>query len=90
MKWFGRRRKANDRDLNREVGELLDSYNERTSVDEPYGTRVTFAPGKIIDNLRDRMERVILDPLVELSVVDFISEDDAALMFKRRTRPRTH
>lgn len=81
MKWFGRRRRTGDRDVNREVAELLDSYNDRTSVDEPHGDRVTFAPGKIIDNLRERIERVILDPLVEISVVDFISEDDASLMF---------
>ncbi len=67
MKWFGRRRRTGDQDVDREVAELLDPYNDRPSVDEPSGGRVTFTPGKVIDNLRDRMERVTLDPLVEIS-----------------------
>lgn len=81
MGWFGRRRKLNDRDEMREVGELLDTYNDRTIVDEPDGTRVAFVPGKVIENLRDRMERVILDPLVEVAIEDFISQEESGLMF---------
>ena len=81
MGWFGRRRKPSDKDEMREVGELLDFYNERTTVGEPAGTRVAFVPGKVIDNLRDRMERVILDPLVEIAIEDFITIDESDLMF---------
>lgn len=50
--WFRRRREHNDRNVNQEVDELLDFYNDRTSVDEPHGTRVTFAPGILLATSR--------------------------------------
>ena len=87
MNWFRRRRKPNDRNEVEEVSELLDSYSERTTVEEPDGSRVVFVPGNVIDNLRDRMERVILDPLVEIAIEDFISQEESALMFSSGLGP---
>jgi hypothetical protein len=81
MKWFRRRRKPTGRVESEEIGELLDSYSERATVYESDGSQAVFVPGKVIDNLRDRMERVILDPLVEIAIDDFISQEEAGVMF---------
>jgi hypothetical protein len=46
--------------LRREVAEVLDPHHERSTVVE--GDRVVTDLGKVLDNLRERMERLDLDP----------------------------
>lgn len=65
-----------------QAGEMLDPYNDRTYVDKPGSDRmVVMEPGKMLDKLRERMERVLLDPQnIDIAVEDFLTFDEVALL----------
>jgi hypothetical protein len=71
----------------REIRDLLDPYSERTSVPHPGSDQVIIEPGKIIDNLRDRMDRYAIDPLLDAAVEDFISADEVQFLARLSALP---
>ena len=63
------------------MGEFLDPYTDRTYIDEPGSAKVVFEPGKMLDKLRERMERVVLDPLnIEVAIEDFLTFDEVSML----------
>ena len=81
MAWFKgfSARKKDAQEQAREALELLDPYNERTT--SVRDGRVVSAPGQILENLAQRMERIDLDPETPWAVEDLVSEDELSVMF---------
>ena len=84
LAWGSMRRRQAEEQLAAEaaqVRELLDPYTDRTYVEEPGSAKVAFEPGKMFDKLRERMERVVLDPLdIEVAVEDFLTYDEVSML----------
>jgi hypothetical protein len=59
--------------------ETLDPYQEWTTVAD--GPRALINPGKVLENLFERMERLDLDPENTWSPDELMSEDEMKLMF---------
>lgn len=66
--------------LQLEVAEALDPNQERSMVIDDSGTAI-IDPGKVLQNLRARMERVDLDPDTSWSAEELMSYDEATMMF---------
>lgn len=59
----------------------MDRYNDRTYVGDPDSTSVVMEPGKMLDKLRDCMERMVLDPLdIDVALEDFLSADEVMML----------
>jgi hypothetical protein len=84
MQWRRRKkRKATaGEQLAAQVGEFLDPYTDRTYLDVPGSSgQVVMEPGKMLDKLRERMERVVLDPLnIDVAVEDFLTFDEVSML----------
>lgn len=72
-------RDPNDERVAREVEELLNPYGERAFVVEDQGALVD--PGRILENVHQRMERVDLDPSTPWGPDSLISMDELTVMF---------
>lgn len=80
MRWRRKRRQAEEQ-LAAEVQEFVDPYTDRTFVDDPGANWVVIQPGKMLDKLRERMERVVLDPLnVDVAIEDFLTFDEVSIL----------
>jgi hypothetical protein len=84
MQWRGRKKRKAiaGEQLATQVEEFFDPYTDRTYLDEPGSAgRVVMQPGKMLDKLRERMERVVLDPLnIEVAVEDFLTFDEVSML----------
>jgi hypothetical protein len=83
MPWPKRRKRetTGSEHLVAQVGEFS-IRTERTYLEEPdSGGRVVIQPGKMLDKLRERMERVVLKPLdIEVAVEDFLTFDKVFIL----------
>lgn len=84
MAWFnGSSKKKDDAReagrIAREVGEMLDPYGERSLILED--DKAIIQPGRILQNIHTRMERVDLDPNVGWSPKDLMSREEGLVMF---------
>lgn len=64
-----------------QVWDLLDPYTDRTYIEEPGFEKVAFQPGKMFEKLRERMERVVLNPLdIDIAFEDFLTFDEVSML----------
>ena len=61
------------------VRELLDPYSERTMIIE--SGQVLVIPEKVLLNVRQRMERIDLDPTTSWTMNDVMSTEEMAVLF---------
>jgi len=77
-----RRQRRDQEDSERiagEVDEMLDPYGERSLIIE--GDQALVQPGRILENIQRRMERIDLAPDVEWAPEDLMSEEEAVAIF---------
>lgn len=83
MGTFRRRKNQDDASdherVAQEVREALDPYSERALIIE--GDRAAVIPGRILENIRSRMERVDLDPNTSWTPEEIMSQEETAAMF---------
>lgn len=85
MAWFRglRRNRTNDPDPNERMAkELLDQYHRRASLAD--GDQMVIAPGKVLDNIAEAMERVDLDINTAISIEEDVASHDELLMLVER------
>lgn len=85
MSWFKRRGTAGDDPSDQEraaqqaVEAVFDPYSEQTLIVE--GEQAAIMPGRVLENLRNRMERVDLDPETLWVPEDLMSQEESVAMF---------
>lgn len=85
MGWFRwlRRNRTDEPDPNERMAkELMDQYHRRASLAD--GDRMVIAPGKVLENIAEAMERVDLDIDTAISIEEDVASHDELLMLVER------